>query len=628
MTRKEHLEFCKRCTKRSFDPKLGVTCSLTNEIADFEDECANFQLDETVKEEAIVEDDSPIEIVQLTDEIKEEFRVHQVLTYAIIGGFFLSVICALLWALVTVTTEYQIGYMALAVGLIVGMGVRYFGAGIDPVYRFVGAFFSLLGCALGNLFSQVGFIADAESLGYFETLTYLDLETIILIYKESFSPMDVLFYGFAIYEGFRFAVRPIPANYHKLTDFTPAYSNLRFPLVIVCFLIISVAGYSLSRGVSGQTNYYYESGNTMSSGELKESQLHGPWVYYYENGSIQLTGSYDMGYETGEWIWYNAGGTIVRKGNYNKGLADGTWLNYYDNGELYNSADYSNGRLSGTSVSYYDNGQISQKGNFLRDKQDGNWIYFNYDGQKNMEGNYKTGSPFGRWKFWNADNIEIEELEFDEDNNYKIINTRNPEGELIVIDGNGEYRNYYDDGNLSEVGQVVDGEKIGIWRTYYTNGQLKEEFTNENNLIKIINTWSLEGDPQVIDGNGKYTQYYGESTTLFEAGTIKDGFKDGFWEVYYNEPHSIQEESTYIAGKLNGEIITYYLDGSVSTQGYYKDDMRDGNWVWYYENGEQESSITYQLDKKQGTQLFWSENGLPTKEEIYENGELINEVLY
>jgi len=49
MTRQEHLQFCKNCKLKSFDIQKGVTCSLTNEIANFDNECQHYVKDETIE---------------------------------------------------------------------------------------------------------------------------------------------------------------------------------------------------------------------------------------------------------------------------------------------------------------------------------------------------------------------------------------------------------------------------------------------------------------------------------------------------------------------------------------------------------------------------------------------------
>lgn len=50
MTRQEHLKFCKVCKNQKFDTQNGIICSLTDKIADFENNCENFEKDE--KEES------------------------------------------------------------------------------------------------------------------------------------------------------------------------------------------------------------------------------------------------------------------------------------------------------------------------------------------------------------------------------------------------------------------------------------------------------------------------------------------------------------------------------------------------------------------------------------------------
>ena len=78
--------------------------------------------------------------------------------------------------------------MAIGVGLLVGYAVQFFGAGIEQKFGFLGAAYALLGCMLGNLLSQVGFIANSESMGYFEVISYLNLSIVGNLMAESFHP--------------------------------------------------------------------------------------------------------------------------------------------------------------------------------------------------------------------------------------------------------------------------------------------------------------------------------------------------------------------------------------------------------------------------------------------------------
>lgn len=125
-----------------------------------------------------------------------------------IGG---AVIGAALWAIVTVTTHYQIGFMAVGVGLLVGWGVQRTGRSGAPVLGVIGALLALIGCVLGNLMSAAGFAAqsgDATFGGVLATvLTSPDVAVAVL--SATFHPMDLLFYAIAVYEGYKFARKPV-----------------------------------------------------------------------------------------------------------------------------------------------------------------------------------------------------------------------------------------------------------------------------------------------------------------------------------------------------------------------------------------------------------------------------------
>ncbi len=58
MTRQEHLAFCSVCLNRSFDPKFGIVCGLTKEVANFESSCSDYAEDSSEKalEDAKVEE--------------------------------------------------------------------------------------------------------------------------------------------------------------------------------------------------------------------------------------------------------------------------------------------------------------------------------------------------------------------------------------------------------------------------------------------------------------------------------------------------------------------------------------------------------------------------------------------
>ncbi|MEP1486886.1 MAG: hypothetical protein ABJK28_00505 [Algibacter sp.] len=209
MTREAHLKFCKKCTHRELDMKIGLVCDLTSEVANFNNECPSFELDKEVIEKIDdVEVVTPNELMEkLSERDIEKFRTEQNYPRALITGLTVGIIGAILWGVITVATGFQIGYMSIAIGAGVGLSMRYLGKGIDQIFGFTGGAISILSCLLGNFFSIVGYAANSEGLGYIEVLDLIDYAQIIPLMIETFSPMDVLFYGIAAFEGYKFSFR-------------------------------------------------------------------------------------------------------------------------------------------------------------------------------------------------------------------------------------------------------------------------------------------------------------------------------------------------------------------------------------------------------------------------------------
>ncbi len=143
--------------------------------------------------------------------ILEYFKNQQNLPLALAAGFGAAIISAIVWAAVTVSTEYQIGWMAVGVGFLVGFAVRL-GKGIDKIFSFTGALLALLGCILGNLFSLMGFVAKNEEMNVLSVIGILDYSKMPSLMVETSSPMDLLFYGLAVYGGYKYSLRSISAE--------------------------------------------------------------------------------------------------------------------------------------------------------------------------------------------------------------------------------------------------------------------------------------------------------------------------------------------------------------------------------------------------------------------------------
>ncbi len=135
----------------------------------------------------------------------EQLEYEQNFPMAVVAGTIGALVGAALWAWVTVLADAQIGWMAIAVGFLVGLAVRIFGKGLDKAFGIVGAALSLLGCVVGNVFAICGIVASGGEVGFFELLQNTAL--IKELFQASFHPMDLLFYGIATFMGYRTSFR-------------------------------------------------------------------------------------------------------------------------------------------------------------------------------------------------------------------------------------------------------------------------------------------------------------------------------------------------------------------------------------------------------------------------------------
>ena len=140
----------------------------------------------------------------------ERLRGDQSLMMGITGGFLGAAIGAVLWAVVTVLTKYQIGYMALGVGFLAGFGVRLLGKGVDAKFQYAGAALALAGCLAGNLMVVIIFGSMETGISVTTILSRLTPAIVVDLYKATFNVMDILFYGLAISIGYKYSLKTIP----------------------------------------------------------------------------------------------------------------------------------------------------------------------------------------------------------------------------------------------------------------------------------------------------------------------------------------------------------------------------------------------------------------------------------
>jgi len=145
-------------------------------------------------------------------QFQRKMREEQDLARGVTAGLGAAILGACLWALITVITQYQIGWMAVGVGFMVGYAMRTFGRGVDKIFGYTGALLALVGCLLGNLLSVCIMLGNQTDTSALTILTGLNWAAIQDLMFSTFHPMDVLFYAIALYEGYKFSFRKLSDN--------------------------------------------------------------------------------------------------------------------------------------------------------------------------------------------------------------------------------------------------------------------------------------------------------------------------------------------------------------------------------------------------------------------------------
>jgi len=141
------------------------------------------------------------------EQIIAKLKSEQNFLLAIPAGIVAAVVGAALWAAAVFVTNMEIGLIAVAVGALVGYAVKAVGKGIEPKFGILGAACAALGWGLGTVMSDIATLSHLRKIPILDAIQLLDLQRLIALVTAVFQPMDVLFLGIAIYEGYKFSFR-------------------------------------------------------------------------------------------------------------------------------------------------------------------------------------------------------------------------------------------------------------------------------------------------------------------------------------------------------------------------------------------------------------------------------------
>ena len=127
-----------------------------------------------------------------------------------------------------VTLNIRMGWIAIGIGVGVATAMRKVGKGRHPIFAIVAAALAVLGILAGNLFTLAAVLARESGESVFVCLKLmaqkpgLTADTL----GQNFRTMDVLFYGLALFFGFKDSRRELTLAEHTSRS-TPAAAPAR-----------------------------------------------------------------------------------------------------------------------------------------------------------------------------------------------------------------------------------------------------------------------------------------------------------------------------------------------------------------------------------------------------------------
>lgn len=141
------------------------------------------------------------------EEIAKTIATQKDIPMAILGGFIGAALGAVLWAAVVIISNYQVGYVAIAVGFFAGQGVAIAVSRRQAFFlQIISVIWAGLGCILGNLVIMIYFIVqnvrkDGGEIEYFDSRLWLvALEILPEMFKD---PFNYLWIALAMYFSWR-----------------------------------------------------------------------------------------------------------------------------------------------------------------------------------------------------------------------------------------------------------------------------------------------------------------------------------------------------------------------------------------------------------------------------------------
>ena len=160
----------------------------------------------------------------------------------------------------------------------------------------------------------------------------------------------------------------------------------------------------------------------------------------------------------------------------------------------------------------------------------------------------------------------------------------------------GVWKKYFDKTKqLRYEGQFQHGKEVDTFKFYTLN-----KGTSVLSATKIFNTINNKADVRFLSSKGK----------LISEGEMKGKLYVGKWTYYHNKSKTIMSTEFYnTEGKLEGEKLVLYSDGTTAEKANYGNGMLNGESIWYAKNGKVLKEFMFKDDELHGVCKYYDASG-------------------
>lgn len=296
----------------------------------------------------------------------------------------------------------------------------------------------------------------------------------------------------------------------------------------------------------GSLTYFYNNGNIFGELEVMDSFPNRIEKFYDKSEKLVKTiirkgdSIVNIHLENGYFKHsYSSNGLIIMEGLVENNLEQGIWKKYRsEDGSLRQIIEMKDGLENGRRENYWPNGKLKS---------------ISY---------WKLGKQLGEASMF-FENGNIQERNF----------IRN--GKI-----HGLLQKYYDDGTLKFSGNYWNGERIDSCKTYYENGKLR--------LLQIFDL-----DTTSMKKSGTQIKYYPSGQVEAEI-TFKNNIAS--LKRYY-ESGALEEISTKVNNKHDGQVIVYHENGNKKLEGIASEGFFNGKFRFFDKSGNLEKTVTFDYGK-------------------------------